>query len=205
MQDEYILTRFARSLAGFDGTVYLRYAHEMNGYWYPWSADPRAYVSAWRRMVRIFAAAGARNVRFVWSSNPNLYESERDWRPALRALLARAPLRRRRRVDDDRLRWRQVLPRATASSRGSRWLRRRFDKPVVLTETNAAYEGRAGAGSPTCAVMLDRVPWISAVVWSQLPSRGTVQQRGTGVLDWDVQRDPAAAAQLAAIIRDGVR
>ena len=33
--------RFARSLARFPGTVYLRYAHEMNGYWYPWSRDAR--------------------------------------------------------------------------------------------------------------------------------------------------------------------
>src|SRR5919197_5119842 len=37
-QDRYI-TRFAQSLARFPGTVWLRYAHEMNGYWYPWSRD----------------------------------------------------------------------------------------------------------------------------------------------------------------------
>ena len=36
-----------------------------------------------------------------------------------------------------------------------------------------------------------------------LPSPGTAQTVGTGVLDWDVQKDPPAAAQLAAIIRDG--
>ena len=39
-QDRYIM-RFARSLARFHGTVWLRYAHEMNGYWYPWSRDAR--------------------------------------------------------------------------------------------------------------------------------------------------------------------
>ena len=27
----------------------------------------------------------------------------------------------------------------------------------------------------------------------------------TGVVDWEVQREPAAAAQLRAIIRDGIR
>src|SRR4051794_5446280 len=48
-QDRYIL-RFARSLARFPGVVYLRFAHEMNGYWYPWSHDPRAFVLAWRRI-----------------------------------------------------------------------------------------------------------------------------------------------------------
>ena len=69
VQDEYIL-RFARSLATFQGRVDLRYAHEMNGTWYPWSHDPIAYRRAWRRVVRLFRAAGARNVRFVWSVNP---------------------------------------------------------------------------------------------------------------------------------------
>ena len=52
---------------------------------------------------------------------------------------------------------------------------------------------------------LREMPWIRAVVWSQLLSRGKVQQRGTGIVDWHVQRDPPAAAQLREIIRDGVR
>src|SRR4051812_4380250 len=69
-RDSYI-RRFARHLARFPGQVYLRYAHEMNGFWYPWSHDARGYVRAWRRIVRIFREAGARNVRFVWSENPN--------------------------------------------------------------------------------------------------------------------------------------
>ena len=42
-------------------------------------------------------------------------------------------------------------------------------------------------------------------MWSQLPSRGKVQQRGTGIVDWDVQRDAPAAPQLREIIRNGLR
>jgi hypothetical protein len=42
-------------------------------------------------------------------------------------------------------------------------------------------------------------------MWSQLPSRGKVQQRGSGSVDSDVQRDPPAAAQLREIIRNGLR
>jgi len=53
--------------------------------------------------------------------------------------------------------------------------------------------------------MLQAMPWIRAVMWSQLPSRGKVQQQGTGIVDWDVQQDPDAAAQLRGIIRDGLR
>ena len=70
-QDRYILA-FARSLARFRGTVYLRFAHEMNGYWYPWSHGARAYVFAWRRIVRIFGVAGAqeRALRLVGQPEP---------------------------------------------------------------------------------------------------------------------------------------
>jgi hypothetical protein len=35
--------------------------------------------------------------------------------------------------------------------------------------------------------------------------RGKVQQRGTGIVDGDVQREPPAAAQLREIIRNGLR
>jgi hypothetical protein len=53
--------------------------------------------------------------------------------------------------------------------------------------------------------VLAEMPWIRVVAWSQPPSRGTAEMVGTGVLDWDVQKDPTAAAQLAAIIPDGSR
>ena len=82
-QDAYILA-FARSLATFHGRVDLRYAHEMNGTWYPWSHDPVAYRRAWRRIVRLFRSAGAGNVRFVWSPNPSLYLPFRTWRRSVR-------------------------------------------------------------------------------------------------------------------------
>ena len=62
---------------------------------------------------------------------------------------------------------------------------------------------RLGDGVPTSvgvsrgSRMLREMPWIRAVMWSQLPSRGKVQQRGTGIVDWDLQCDPPAAAQHA--------
>jgi len=53
--------------------------------------------------------------------------------------------------------------------------------------------------------MLRGMPWVRAIMWSQLPSRGRVQQQGTGNVDWDVRQDPAAAAELRRIIDDGLR
>ena len=201
-QDRYIVS-FARSLARFPGTVYLRYAHEMNGYWYPWSRGARAYRWAWRRIVRLFGAAGARNVRFVWSVNANLYEPRAVW---LRTLRRYWPGRRY--VDlvgstmiDFGGRKEYPVPRFAGRLRA---LRRAFGKPLVLAETNTDFGGRV-SWLGDLREMLRAMPSIRMVMWSQLPSRGKVQQRGTGIVDWDVQRDPRAAAQLREIIRDGLR
>ena len=201
-QDRYIM-RFARSLARFRGTVYLRYAHEMNGYWYPWSRDAAAYRWAWRRIVRLFAVAGARNVRFVWSVNANLYEPEGTWRRTARRYW---PGRRHvdfvgsTMIDFGGAKDYTVDEFATRL----RALRRTFGKPVVLAETNTDFSGRV-RWLADLRRMLRGMPWIRAVMWSQLPSRGKVQQEDTGVVDWDVQRDPAAAAELRWIILDGLR
>jgi hypothetical protein len=53
--------------------------------------------------------------------------------------------------------------------------------------------------------LLLRSPWIRAIVWSQLQSRGIAQMKDGGNLDWDVRHDPLAAAVLRQIIRDGQR
>ena len=69
--DDYIRS-WAAGVKQFPNLVYLRPMHEMNGNWYPWSGvvngnSPAKYVAAWRRIHGIFAAAGAKNVRWVWS------------------------------------------------------------------------------------------------------------------------------------------
>jgi hypothetical protein len=86
-----------------------------------------------------------------------------------------------------------------------RTLRHVFGKPIILAETNTAYAGRV-RWLRDLRAMLRRMPWIRAVMWSQLPSRGKVHTTGaTGDVDWDVQRDPRAAAELRRIIEDGAR
>ena len=74
-QDRYIV-RFARSLARFprDRLAALRARDER--LLVPVEPRRAAYRWAWRRIVRLFGVAGARNVRFVWSVNANLYEPE---------------------------------------------------------------------------------------------------------------------------------
>ncbi len=64
----------AATIRAFGRPVLLRFAQEMNGHWYPWSAPggsgfptPSDFVAAWRHLHDVFAEAGARNVRWVWS------------------------------------------------------------------------------------------------------------------------------------------
>ncbi|MGH2469000.1 MAG: LamG-like jellyroll fold domain-containing protein, partial [Chloroflexota bacterium] len=54
----------------------LRFAHEMNGDWYPWGFayghngnTPQQFIQAWRHVHNIFSQAGADNVIWVWSPN----------------------------------------------------------------------------------------------------------------------------------------
>jgi len=69
--DAHII-RWARAMAAWGRPLDLRFAHEMNGTWYPWSEGVNSnvrgdYVLAWRHVRKIFADAGASNVAWVWS------------------------------------------------------------------------------------------------------------------------------------------
>jgi hypothetical protein len=67
-------TNIAKAICGYQGMVYLRFAHEMNGWWYPWAESvnsnrSRDYVRAWRHVHDIFGDVGCTNVRWIWSPN----------------------------------------------------------------------------------------------------------------------------------------
>jgi hypothetical protein len=71
--DPYIRT-FARAVKSARGPVMIRFMHEMNGSWYPWSGiengnTPQDFIAAWRHVHDIFASEGATNVTWVWSIN----------------------------------------------------------------------------------------------------------------------------------------
>jgi hypothetical protein len=71
--DPYI-TRFATAVRNQRWPVAIRFAHEMNGNWYPWSESrsgnrPGDYVQAWRHVHDVFTRVRATNVIWVWSPN----------------------------------------------------------------------------------------------------------------------------------------
>lgn len=81
------LERSAKSVRSLKRPVVVRFAHEMNGYWYPWGipkvGDPRSrafkshtpatFKCAFRRVVDQMTRHGARNVSWMWA--PNLIDA----------------------------------------------------------------------------------------------------------------------------------
>ena len=68
------LRKWATAAKGYGEVVFIRFAHEMNIKTYPWGVGvngntPAQYVAAWRHVVDIFRAAGATNVKWIWSPN----------------------------------------------------------------------------------------------------------------------------------------
>ena len=68
------LRRYAAAVAAWGHPFFLRFAHEMNGAWYPWSElrngnETGEFVRAWRHVHDIFRAQGAGNATWVWCPN----------------------------------------------------------------------------------------------------------------------------------------
>ena len=67
-------TMWAKQVKAYGKPVVLRFAHEMNGNWYPWSAQANGntagdYVAAWRHVRSVFSAQKVTNVSWSWSPN----------------------------------------------------------------------------------------------------------------------------------------
>ncbi len=72
-QDAYI-SQWARDAATWGKPFYIRFAHEADGTWYPWSIGVNGnssadYIAAWQHVVTLFRQAGATNARWVWCVN----------------------------------------------------------------------------------------------------------------------------------------
>jgi mannan endo-1,4-beta-mannosidase len=85
-QDAY-LRSYASAVRSFGHRVLIAFAHEMNGFWYPWGwqhTRPQVFRRAWRRVVTVFRRAGATNVSWIWvvnGLNPTLRSPLRAWWP----------------------------------------------------------------------------------------------------------------------------
>ena len=69
---------FADKIKTYTDTVIIRFMHEFEGNWYPWSIsqnnlDPSLYVTAFRMVVDRFRARGVNNVQWMWCVNSDYY------------------------------------------------------------------------------------------------------------------------------------
>jgi mannan endo-1,4-beta-mannosidase len=66
------LSSYAEAVRVYGHPVIISFGHEMNGTWYSWGyrhTSPKAFVAAWRHIVTVFRALGARNVTWLWTVN----------------------------------------------------------------------------------------------------------------------------------------
>lgn len=89
------LTKLAKDIkTNIRGPIGLSFAHEMNGYWYPWSVRdpvhhpltvktrPENFRAAWRHIWNLFAADHVPGVKWVWTISR---DAQRAGWPPLRA------------------------------------------------------------------------------------------------------------------------
>ena len=66
------LSSYAEAVRAYRHPVIVSFGHEMNGNWYSWGyrhTSPATFVAAWRHIVTLFRALGARNVTWLWTVN----------------------------------------------------------------------------------------------------------------------------------------
>lgn len=79
-----MITARAKAAKSFGKTFFLRWGHEMNGNWYPWSgssnganmAATTTFISAYHHIHDLFVAAGAANVLWIFCPNVDSVPSE---------------------------------------------------------------------------------------------------------------------------------
>lgn len=68
------LKRWATQIRSWGKPLVIRFAHEMNGDWYPWAEGVNSngagdHAAAWRHVVGVFRRAKVTNVTWSWSAN----------------------------------------------------------------------------------------------------------------------------------------
>ncbi len=73
-QHDAFIRQWATDAKNWGHPMFLRFDHEMNGWWFQWSENqngnqPGDFVKAWRHVHDIFREVGATNVTWVWCVN----------------------------------------------------------------------------------------------------------------------------------------
>jgi mannan endo-1,4-beta-mannosidase len=189
------LIAWADALAGTEPPVTIRFAHEFNGDWYPWSptggTSPEAYIEAWRHVHDLFHTRGTDHVQWMWApaaANSAHHELE-AWYPGDDCVDV---------IGIDGYNWGITQP-------WSRWMppteifastlaevQQIADKPVLIAEVGCAESGG------------DKAQWIGEFVeWLTAEDvDGFVWFDHDKETDWRIRSTPRSAAAMAAALSE---
>ncbi len=188
--DDYVRA-FAGRVARYARPLLLRWAHEMNGHWYPWGTaggSAAEYIAVWRRVWELFRAEGASNAAWVWS--PNVLDHCVAFEPYY--------------PGDDYVDWVGLDGYNWGGLGRWRSFRRLFvpsyqrlaalsPQPIMIAETASAEAGGDKAGWITEAltqVIPNELPRVRAVIWfNQKKER-----------DWRIESSPKSRQAFAAAV-----
>jgi len=193
--DKYI-KHWAKAAKNYGHTILLRFAHEMDGNWFPWSVSkygntPKRFVAAWQHIWTIFHNVGATNVKFVWSPlNPcycrhNLYPGDKYvGMVGFTALNWGA----------DKGTWK---PMRTIIAERMKKIRLLTHKPVIVAELASSNEGGSKATWITkgYADVYSRFPQIRALVYFSVDMSTFTSQP-----DWRLQTPTDALAAYSTLV-----
>ena len=201
--DAYI-RMFATSVKKSKLTVYIRFAHEMTGGYYPWGHDPDAYQRAWKHIVDLFRSVGATNAKFIFAPGESLFQSgDAGWLAQVQqywpgpehvdfigTTMINLGGQKTYAVE-------QFLPRLNL-------MHKTYGKDAFIAEINSAADGRVKFFSDLRTwLSTPDADWIRGVVLSQLPSRGQAVMGGViGDLSWQVTDDPDTKPVVKALVQD---
>ena len=180
--DRYLRT-YADQVRAFGHPVILSFAAEMNGSWYAWGygrTPAPQFVAAWRHVVDVFRAQGARNVTWLWTVNTVTEPSAplRDWWPGAGYV---------DQVGIDGYFFRADATYGSVFGATIAQVRGLTSDPILLAET--AVGPVAGAGKIADLFAGARVDHLAGLVWfDQAQDAGLYHQ------DWRLEDSPARLA-----------
>jgi mannan endo-1,4-beta-mannosidase len=192
--DAYI-TKWATAAKAWGHRVIVRFAHEMDGRWFPWGVgnfDNTAanFIAAWRHIWTIFkgtGGVGATNVRFLWSPlapKPTLYPGDPyvDY-VGFSAFNWGSPKPWRSMLDT-------LRPKVVSLGKFAH-------KPVIVAETasNSIGGDKAAWIKNGYAAVYKNLPSVKAVVYFNVDMRARAKQP-----DWRLSSPKTALAAYAALL-----
>jgi len=191
---------YARSVKRYRHPVTIRFAHEMNGSWYPWGVTngnrPADYRAAWRHVHHLFRVEHVTNVTWEWAPNVLFYGS-----PALRPFypgdrfVDQVGLSGYNWGQSSTTRWQSFTQIYDASLRSLRTIAP--TKRVWLSEVASAAPG--GDRAAWVADLFRQVrsrPYIAGLVWFN---------RRVPVRNWLLEVDPRVLSEWRRQARRGLR